>query len=312
MAVPAMSLTGVSPVFRPSRAKMALRLTGKMPVLLTGKMPVLLMGKMPMLRRGKSGCYDGRAMTRGIFITGTCTGVGKTIAAAAVLRAARAAGIDAVPFKPVQTGAVDGPEGLRAPDVEFCLAAAGLDASTDEVRMMAPYLYKPACSPHLAGRIEGRPADLDTVRRCAEALLARHDAVIVEGAGGVMVPLNESQTMLDLMAALALPVLVVAVNALGTINHTLLTLSALRAAGIEVLGVVFNQPEAPAGLRPPRGADEFIRRDNPETIARFGRVAVLGCLPHVGDLAVGDSAGWACVEAGFTGMAAILERLKAQ
>ena len=251
-------------------------------------------------------------MTRGIFITGTGTGVGKTIAAAAVLRAARAAGIDAVPFKPVQTGAVDGPGGPRSPDVEFCLAAAGMSPKPDEAALMAPLLYKPACSPHLAARIEGRPVDLCTVRSCAEALLARHDAVIVEGAGGVMVPLNDSATMLDLMAALALPVLVVAVNALGTINHTLLTLSALRAASIEVLGVVFNQPEAPAGLRPPRGADEFIRRDNPETIARFGEVAVLGCLPYAGNLAAGNVAGWAGVEAGLTGMATILKRLKAQ
>ena len=291
MAVPAMSLTGVPPVLRPSRAKMALR----------------LMGRMPMLRRhGKSDWYDGRAMTRGIFITGTGTGVGKTIVTAAILRAARAAGIDAVPFKPVQTGAVDGPGGLRAPDVEFCLAAAGLRLEPDEAALMAPLLYKPACSPHLAARIEARPADLDTIRSCAETLLARHDAVIVEGAGGVMVPLNDSATMLDLMAALALPVLVVAINGLGTINHTLLTLSALRQAGIEVLGVVLNQPD------PPAGADEFIRRDNPETIARFGGVAVLGRLPHVGNLAAGNVAGWVRVEAGFMGMATIIERLKAQ
>jgi dethiobiotin synthase len=245
-------------------------------------------------------------MTRGIFITGTGTGVGKTIVTAAILRAARAAGIDAVPFKPVQTGAVDGPYGLRAPDVEFCLAAAGLRPKPDEAALMAPLLYKPACSPHLAGRIEGRPADLDTIRSCAETLLARHDAVIVEGAGGVMVPLNDSATMLDLMAALGLPVLVVAINGLGTINHTLLTLSALRQAKLAVLGVVFNQPEEPAG------ADEFIRRDNPETIARFGRAAVLGRLPYAGDLAAGNAAGWARVEAGLTGMATILERLKAQ
>jgi len=254
--------------------------------------------------RGKWGWYDGRAMIGGIFITGTGTGVGKTVVTAAVLRAARAAGIDAAPFKPVQTGAVAGPGGLRAPDVDFCLAAAGLEAKPDEASLMAPLLYKPACSPHLAARIEGRPVDLDTIRRCAEALLARHDAVIVEGAGGVMVPLNESQTMLDLMAALALPVLVVAVNGLGTINHTLLTLSALRAAGVEVLGVVFNQPD------PPAGADEFIRRDNPETIASFGEVAVLGRLPHVGGLAADNAAGWSKVEAGLTGMPVILERLK--
>jgi dethiobiotin synthase len=243
-------------------------------------------------------------MVRGIFITGTGTGVGKTVVTAAVLRAARAAAIDAVPFKPVQTGAAEGPGGLRAPDLEFCLAAAGLEVQPDEAALMAPLLYKPACSPHLAARIEGRPVDLDTICRCAETLLARHDAVIVEGAGGVMVPLNESRTMLDLMAALALPVLVVAANVLGTINHTLLTLSALRAAKLECLGIVFNQPDEPAA------DDEFIRRDNPETIARFGEAAVLGKIPHVGGLAAGSAAGWSKVEAALTGMSAILERLK--
>jgi len=243
-------------------------------------------------------------MIRGVFITGTGTGVGKTVVTAAILRAARGAGIDAVPFKPVQTGAADGPDGLRSPDVEFCLAAAGLKARPDEAALMAPVLYKPACSPHLAARIEDRPVDLDSICSCAAALLARHDALVVEGAGGVMVPLNESRTMLDLMAMLGMPVLVVAANALGAINHTLLALAALRAAGIEVLGVVFNQPDAPAE------ADEFIRRDNPETIARLGGLAVLGSLPHAGGLAGGGDEAWSPIAAGFAGMAKILERLK--
>jgi dethiobiotin synthase len=246
-------------------------------------------------------------MVRGIFITGTGTGVGKTVVAAAVLRAARAAGIDAVPFKPVQTGAVAGPGGPRAPDVEFCLAAAGLEAPADEARMMAPYLYKPACSPHLAGRIAHRPADVGAIIAAAEKLLARHEALVVEGAGGVMVPLNESRTMLDVMAALDLPVLVVAVNALGTINHTLLTLAALRQAKLDVLGVVFNQPE------PQAAPDEFIRRDNPETVARFGEAAVLGDIPHLGGpAAADDDEAWSSIEGGFAGMAKILERLKPQ
>jgi len=245
-------------------------------------------------------------MSRGIFITGTGTGVGKTVVAAAVLRAARGAGIDAVPLKPVQTGAVEGPDGLRAPDVEFALSAAGLDTPPDDVGLMAPFLYKPACSPHLAGRLAGEPLKVEAVRACAEKLLTRHDALLVEGAGGVMVPLNESATMLDLMCALSMPVLVVALDSLGTINHTLLTLAALRQAGLEVLGVVFNQPERPAD------GDEFIRRDNPETIARFSGAAVLGQLPHAADLAAGNTDSWVRVEAGLTGLPAILERLKAR
>jgi len=298
---------------------------------------VLLMGRMPMpRRRGKWGWYDGRAMVRGIFITGTGTGVGKTVVAAAVLRAARAAGIDAVPFKPVQTGAADGSGGLRAPDVEFCLAAAGMEPPADEVRMMAPYLYKTACSPHLAASLEGRPVDVGAIIAAAGKLMARHEALVIEGAGGVMVPLNESQTMRDLMAALGLPVIIVALDGLGTINHTLLTFASLRAAGIEVLGVVFNRPEPSAGavaassrgeacrdpdalLEDPTLLDtdalllleKIIRLDNVTTIRQFGPVA-LGMLPHLGGIRVagGDEAAWARVTAELIGTPLIVERLR--
>lgn len=245
-------------------------------------------------------------MSRGIFITGTGTGVGKTVVTAAVLRGARAAGIDAVPLKPVQTGAVEGPDGLRAPDVEFVLSAAGLVAKGETAAMMAPFLYEPACSPHLAGRLASEPVTVEAVCASAEKLLARHDSLIVEGAGGVMVPLNDSATMLDLMTALDMPVVVVSLDGLGTINHTLLTLAALRQAGLEVLGVVFNQPE------PPTDGDEFLRRDNPETISRFSGAAVLGNIPHAADLSSDNAASWTRIEAGLTGLPAILERLKAQ
>lgn len=243
-------------------------------------------------------------MSRGVFITGTGTDVGKTVVTAAVMRGARTAGIDAVPFKPVQTGAVEAPDGLVAPDVAFVLAAGGWTPPRDEVAALSSFLYKPACSPHLAGRLAGRPVQVEAVLARAAELLSRHDSLIVEGAGGVMVPLNESQTMLDLMVALAMPVLVVALDGLGTINHTLLTLAVLRQAGLDVLGVVFNQPESPGE------ADEFLRRDNPVAIAKFGGAAVLGVLPHVPSLAGGDATSWAAVEASLTGLPLILERMK--
>lgn len=247
---------------------------------------------------------------KGVFITGTGTEVGKTMVAAAVLRSARLAGIDAAPLKPVQTGASRGPAGLIAPDVEFCLAAAGLDPSPDERAMMAPCLYEPACSPHLAARIEGRPVDEAAILAAARGLIERRDALIVEGAGGVMVPLSESRTMLDLMADLAMPVVVAALDSLGTINHTLLTLAALRAAKLDVLGVVFNRPAPtePVGDK----TDQRIRRDNPEIISRLGGVDVLGLLPYAPGLEANGPTGWRAIEGGFHGMPAILERLEAQ
>jgi len=128
-----------------------------------------------------------------------------------------------------------------------------------------------------------------------------------------MVPLSESQTMLDLMVELRLPIIVAALDSLGTINHTLLTLAALRAAGLEVLGVVFNRPEPAAGGQ--SDLDDLIRRDNPEIIARLGGAAVLGVLPHVPGLSAGGAAGeaaWSAVAAGFTGMPGVLSRLKVQ
>ena len=101
---------------------------------------------------------------RGLFVTGTDTNVGKTVVAAGLLRRARSAGIDAVPMKPVQTGALREGGRLVAPDLECCLRAAGLSASDEEERSrMCPFLFEPACSPHLAGRMVGREVELAAI-----------------------------------------------------------------------------------------------------------------------------------------------------
>jgi dethiobiotin synthase len=201
---------------------------------------------------------------RGIFVTGTDTGIGKTHVSAALLACARARGLDVLPMKPVQTG--------DDCDLDVCLRAAELDPSPEERALMCPWHAGPACSPHLAARLTGRPILLDDLLAAANELAARHDALIVEGAGGVLVPLNERQTVLDLMQRLALPVLVVARGSLGTINHSLLTVCALRGAGLRVLGVVLND-SAPC-------ARDDVRRDNPIAVAHYGDVPVLGDLPH--------------------------------
>ncbi len=218
---------------------------------------------------------------RGLFVTGTDTNVGKTLVAAGLLRRARRAGLDAVPMKPVQTGASREGGRLLAPDLEYCLRAAGLVVPDQERARMCPFLYEPACSPHLAGRMAAREVELAPIFDAAAQLAAAHDAVIVEGAGGVLVPLNERQTMLDLMRVLALPVVLVARGTLGTINHTLLALVALRATGLRVLGVVLNDGEATAR--------DFVREDNPLAIARFGAVPILAEIPYLGDLAAPEA-----------------------
>ena len=200
---------------------------------------------------------------RGWFITGTDTGVGKTALAAALLAALRRAGRDAAPAKPVQTGC---PRGHPAPDLDFVLRAAGLAVPREEYAWMAPYRFEPPCSPHLAARRAGVRISLSVIERSLRRLAARHELLLVEGAGGVMVPLNPAHTMRDLMARLGLPVLVAARPGLGTINHTLLTLESLRGAGLRVAAVVLVQG------RP--GRRTYIDQDNEITLARRGRTPV--------------------------------------
>lgn len=211
--------------------------------------------------------------TSGVFVTGTDTGVGKTVVAASVLAALIADGVDAVPMKPVQTGCRTVRGRLVAPDLAFCLRNAGLRPDPQELADMAPYCFRPACSPHLAAREAGVGISLPVIERAYRRLSRAHEAVVVEGAGGVLVPLNGRQTMLDLMIRLGLPVLLVARPGLGTLNHTLLSIWALRSAGLEVMGVVLNQSTS--------GGWGRIEKDNWRTIERLGGVKVLACIRHV-------------------------------
>ena len=209
---------------------------------------------------------------QGVFITGTDTGVGKTVVASVVLVALRRTGLDAVPMKPVQTGCRRRAGGWRAPDLEFCLRAAGLRPGAPEQKWMAPYCFGPACSPHLAAERAGVRISPDRIRTCFAQLADKHEFVVVEGAGGVLVPLGGGRTMADLMRKLRLPVLLVARPGLGTINHTLLSLRELERSGVEVLGVVLNA----AGL----GKAGWIERSNRTTIERMSGTPVLGYLPY--------------------------------
>ena len=215
--------------------------------------------------------------SQGIFITGTDTGVGKTVVSAALLSVLRSAGMDAVPMKPVQTGARQVGGRWRSPDLDFCLALAGFQPGPVEYAHMAPCCFAKVCSPHLAAAVAGRRISFRRINACFRKLKACHAMVIVEGAGGVCVPIQGRQTMLDLMGALDLPVVLVARPGLGTISHTLLTLNGLRRSQVRVLGVVFN------ATRP--GRSRYIERDNIKTIARLGSVHVLGRLPFIPDLA---------------------------
>lgn len=225
-------------------------------------------------------------MPRNIFITGTDTDVGKTIVTAGLLRQLRVAGLNAASMKPVQTGAETTEDGsFVAPDLMVHHRAADFDPPSEDLDLMAPYLYEPACSPHLAGRMADRYPDIGHITDCAGKLAARYEILLVEGAGGIYAPLTESETMIDLMQALKYPILLVAHRGLGTINHTLLSIEALRGAGLEIMGVVFNEVE---DIEP-----DFIKVDNPGAVESFGKVEILGNIDYLNDLESRPDAAWA-------------------
>lgn len=208
---------------------------------------------------------------KGIFITGTGTDIGKTVITSSLL-AALSESIKVGVMKPVQTGAHRACNKWVCPDIEEYCRISGMEAPTELPSDMCPYLYEPACSPHLAGRLTGYHPEIRVIKQSADKLSQRFSLVLVEGAGGVMVPLNETETTLDLMKLLDFPVLIVSANVLGTISHTLTAIDVLRSRDIPLLGVMMNE------LTPTTNENRFIREDNPAAIEQFGNIPVLGHL----------------------------------
>jgi adenosylmethionine-8-amino-7-oxononanoate aminotransferase len=201
---------------------------------------------------------------RGVLVTGTDTGVGKTLVAAGIVRALRRRGIDTGVMKAAATGVP--PDD----DADLLRAAAECD---DPPELVSPLRLRDPLAPAVAADREGRVPDPAVIRRAFEALAVRHAFTVVEGTGGLLVPLAWGFTVADLARDLGLPLLVVARAGLGTLNHAALTVEAARARGIPVLGVVLNRAEeGPAGL-----AEET----NPAALERLAGVRVLGTVPRV-------------------------------
>jgi dethiobiotin synthetase len=215
---------------------------------------------------------------RGLFVTATDTGVGKTVVSAALLAAMAAAGERVRAYKPVVTGLDDEDEiaarGAWPADHELLATVAGM--APEEV---SPLRFGPAVSPHLAAELAG--VRIDPAQLLAAASAGEPDrTLIVEGVGGLLVPLADDYTVCDLAVALGLPLLIAARPGLGTINHTLLTVRVARAAGLDVRAVVLTPwPAEPSPME----------RSNRETIARLGAVEV-ETLSHVTSPAPADLA----------------------
>jgi len=175
-------------------------------------------------------------MARGIFVTGTDTGVGKTIVAAALLRGLTAAGLRAVGMKPVAAG-LDDSETVPA-DTRALMAAGNVAAPLADVN---PYAFASPIAPELAARAAETPIDLDVIIAAYARLAATADAIVVEGAGGALVPLGRTSDMLDIPARLGLSVLLVVGIRLGCLNHALLSALAIDARGLDLAGWVANR-----------------------------------------------------------------------
>ena len=225
----------------------------------------------------------------GCFLAGTDTDVGKTLVTAGLLRGFRTRGIDSVAIKPVQTGCLFEGDRPIVPDVvEYAHAVDDLRPGGPEPESV--YQFRPACSPHLAAREAGETICLDRIAEAVAVHQRRGTFTLVEGAGGLLVPMGGGQTMLDLIRRLRLPVVLVAANRLGTINHTLLSIAALREARLEILGVVLNE------VTPAADSDEAaLRRDNTDAIGRYGDVPVLAELACLQEADFESPSSWATV-----------------
>jgi dethiobiotin synthetase len=208
----------------------------------------------------------GNMMIQGLFITGTGTDVGKTVVCACLARFLSRHGINVGIQKWVSTGNKN-----RSEDIDYCLSVLG--KSTDEIEDPAianPYTFGFPASPHLAAELEGKEISTERIKQSWQDLSARHDLLLVEGVGGVLVPLTRDHLLVDLVADLGIPVLIVTLSGLGTINHTLLTIEALTRRKMEILGMVFNLAGQEARV---------IEADNMKIISRLGDIRSFGALP---------------------------------
>ncbi len=204
----------------------------------------------------------------GLFVTATDTEVGKTVIAGAIANWFHRRGKKVAVLKPVATGCVRRREGLVSEDAEFLAACA---ASHHPLDLICPQRYAEPLAPSVAAKRAKQPLDWEAIQRSIRIMSADSDVMIVEGVGGVMVPMDDKLLVIDFARMLGVPAIVVARPALGTINHTVLTVRALQSAGVRVAGVVINQYPAES----PSVAEET----NPREIEKWAKVPVLAIVP---------------------------------
>jgi dethiobiotin synthetase len=207
---------------------------------------------------------------KGIFVTGTDTGVGKTVVSATIAWTLQQSGKRVAAMKPIQTGA--GEDGLL--DIEFVQKVMGTNYPLEVV---CPYRFSLPLAPLVAANLAGERIDIDKIKSAYFNLSSRHEIVIVEGAGGLVVPITETYFMSDLAHDLELGLIIVIRPGLGTLNHTVLTVEYARSHGLNILGFVINNfPDSP----------NLAERKNPELLLKITGERIMGVIHHDPEISV--------------------------
>ena len=207
-------------------------------------------------------------MTKGYFITGTDTGVGKTIVAGGLAALYRSRGLNVGVMKPVATGCKRVNNTLVSDDAAFLKLSAEAE---DEYELINPISLEQPLAPTVAARLSNTKIDTDKINTAYDTLCERHDYMIVEGIGGLLVPIDEYYFVVDMAEEMELPVIVVCRPTLGTINHTLLTVSYARQHGLDVKGIIVNEST--------ENCDTIVKKTNTDEIKRLTSLPILGTIP---------------------------------
>lgn len=226
-------------------------------------------------------------MAKGFFITGTDTGVGKTIVAGALIRALRSLGYKTVGMKPIETGcqrAVDSRQQTvdsrqhTARNSDILIPEDGtflqeMSGTGEPLDLITPITFEKPLAPLPASEIEDRPIDREKIMRAFRHLAKKYDTLVIEGIGGIMVPISKTYFVVDLVSDLGLPVIVVTSPRLGTLNHTLLTMQAAITRGISVAGIIINYHKPPEGT--------IAEQTNPAVLEMTCSAPLLGIFPYI-------------------------------
>jgi len=216
---------------------------------------------------------DNMPKSKGYFITGTDTNVGKTIVTACLLTINHKRGIDTGVMKPIETGVNQTCSSEANSDAKFLLTVS---KNQDLLEQVCPVRLKPTAAPLQAARLTGQSLDINFILENFNKLQAKHDQILVEGIGGLLVPLTSNYSVSDLIKDMNLPLIIVSRFSLGTINHTLLTVKAAQETGVQIAGIILNHSEDRPLSKIELGQNSLIQE--------LSNVPILGECPYLGSV----------------------------